>query len=88
VLFRLLAVVERYPELKADTTMLQLMEELRTTENRIAFARQGYNDTVMEYNTAAASFPALLAARLFGFAEAKLFEIVDPKERAAVDVKF
>ncbi len=87
-LYRLLAVVERYPELKADETMLRLMEELRTTENRIAFARQAYNDAVMEYNTVAASFPALLAAKLLGFAEAKLFEIADPNERAVVDVKF
>jgi len=86
-LFRLLAKVEAYPELKANTTMLQLMEELQTTENRIAFARQAYNDTVMFYNTAIATFPALLAAKFFGFAEAKPFEIVDPKDRALVEVK-
>ena len=86
-LFRLLAKVEAYPELKANTTMLQLMEELQTTENRIAFARQAYNDTVMFYNTAIATFPALLAAKFFGFTEAKPFEIVDPKDRALVEVK-
>ena len=86
-LFRLLAKVEAYPELKANTTMLQLMEELQTTENRIAFARQAYNDAVMFYNTAASTFPALLAAKLFGFAEAKLFVIEDPKERAVVEVR-
>ena len=86
-MFRLLAKVEAYPELKANTTMLQLMEELSTTENRIAFARQSYNDAVMFYNTAIATFPDLLAARLFGFSEAKLFEIEDPKDRAVVDVK-
>ena len=86
-LFRLMAKFEAYPELKANTTMLQLMEELQTTENRIAFARQSYNDAVMFYNTAIATFPALLAAKLFGFAEAKPFEIVDPKDRALVEVK-
>ena len=86
-LFRMLAVVERYPELKGSTVMLQLMEELQTTENRIAFARQAYNDAVMEYNTAASCVPALLAAKLFGFAGAALFEIEEPGERAAVDVK-
>ena len=64
---RLFAVAEAYPELKADQTMRELGEELTSTENRIGFARQAYNDHVLEYNDAAAQFPTLIVARLFGF---------------------
>ncbi len=64
---RLFAVAEAYPELKADKTMRELSEELSSTENRIGFARQAYNDHVLEYNDAAAQFPTLIVARLFGF---------------------
>lgn len=64
---KLFAVVEGYPELKADQNMRELSEELTSTENRVGFARQAYNDHVLEFNDAAAQFPALIIARLFGF---------------------
>lgn len=65
---RLFALAEDYPELKADQTLRELREELAHTENRIAFARQAYNDEVLAYNDTARLFPTLVAARLFGFA--------------------
>ena len=71
---RLMLVMERYPDLKASGNALQLQEELVSTENRIAFARQAYNDAVMTYNTRLAVFPDVLVARLFSFASAALFE--------------
>jgi LemA protein len=83
---RLLAVAESYPDLKANATMAQLMEELSSTENRIGFARQAYNDAVMAYNNARETFPGTLVAA--GFAPARLFEIEAPAERAAVKVAF
>lgn len=64
---RLFAVAEAYPELKADQTIRELSEELSSTENRVGFARQAYNDHVLEFNDAAAQFPAMIVARLFGF---------------------
>ncbi|HMN92904.1 MAG TPA: LemA family protein [Hydrogenophaga sp.] len=64
---RLFAVAEAYPELKADQTIRELSEELSSTENRVGFARQAYNDHVLEFNDAAAQFPAVIVARLFGF---------------------
>jgi len=64
---KLFAVVEDYPDLKADQSMRELSEELTSTENRVGFARQAYNDHVLEFNDAAAQFPTLLIARLFGF---------------------
>ena len=85
---RLFAVVEAYPDLKANQTMLTLMEELTSTENKIAFARQAYNDTVMVYNTARETFPDLLIARPLGFNEAQLFEVAKPEEREAQKVSF
>jgi len=85
---RLFAVVEAYPDLKANQTMQTLMEELTSTENKISFARQAYNDSVMVYNTARESFPNLLIAGPFGFKEAQLFEIVKPEEREARQVSF
>jgi LemA protein len=88
VLGRFLAVVENYPDLKANQTMLQLMEELSSTENKIGFARQAYNDAVMEYNIAREKFPNVLIANTLNFKEAALFEITAPEERKAVKVSF
>lgn len=85
---RLFAVVEAYPDLKANQTMQALMEELTSTENKISFARQAYNDSVMSYNTMRESFPDLLIAGPFGFKEAQLFEITNPEEREAQKVSF
>lgn len=86
-LSRLMIVMERYPDLKANASALQLQEELVSTENRIAFARQAYNDAVMTYNTRLAVFPDLLVARLFSFLPAGLFE-ADDHARAVPQVDF
>ncbi|MHC5002141.1 MAG: LemA family protein [Planctomycetota bacterium] len=85
---RLLVVVERYPDLKADQTMLQLSEELSSTENKIAFARQAYNDAVNTYNTYRQTFPPVLFAGALGFRDASLFEIEEEAERDAPKVSF
>jgi len=85
---KLFAVVEAYPDLKANQTMQTLMEELTSTENKISFARQAYNDSVMVYNTTRESFPDLLIAGPFGFKEAQLFEIAKPEEREAHKLSF
>jgi len=86
---RLFAVVEGYPELKADASMQSLSEELSSTENRIGFARQAYNDEVLEYNDAASQFPAVVAARLFGFAPAAMLQATQSaQEREAPRVAF
>ena len=85
---RLFAVVEAYPDLKANQTMAQLMEELTSTENKVSFARQAYNDVVMSYNIAREIFPAVMVANLFGFTAAQLFEITAPQEREAPKVSF
>lgn len=82
------AVAEAYPDLKANQTMSQLMEELSSTENKIAFARQAYNDSVMAYNIGREKFPSSIIAGAFGFSEAVLFELTVPEEREAVKVKF
>ncbi|MGF1529965.1 MAG: LemA family protein [Puniceicoccaceae bacterium] len=82
------ALSEAYPDLKANQNMMQLTEELTSTENKIAFSRQAYNDSVMTYNTARESFPAVVFAGALGFTPAALFEIVDPTEREAVKVSF
>ncbi len=87
-LSKLMAVVESYPNLKADANMRQLTEELTSTENRVAFARQSYNDAVMRYNTSRETFPNVMFAGMFGFLPAGLFEIANPDEREAVKVKF
>ncbi len=84
-LTQLYAVSENYPELKGDTTVRQLMEELASAENRIAFARQAYNDAVMRMNTAVQSFPANLVAGPFGFQAGAFFE-AEPPAREAVKV--
>ena len=86
---RLLAVAESYPDLKADTTMRSLSEELGSTENRIGFARQAYNDEVMDYNVAASQFPGVVAARMFGFLPAAMLESTrSAQEREAPRVAF
>ncbi|HQH29089.1 MAG TPA: LemA family protein, partial [Oligoflexia bacterium] len=72
---KLMVVVEAYPDLKANQNMAQLMEELTSTENKVAFSRQAYNDSVMEYNTAAETFPSVIIAGMFNFRQAALFEI-------------
>lgn len=88
ILGRLFALAEAYPDLKANQTMSQLMEELTSTENKVAFARQAYNDSVMVYNTARERFPAALFAGMMGFSGAQLLEIERPEEREAVRVSF
>ena len=88
VLGKLMAVAEAYPDLKANQNMMQLTEELTTTENKIAFARQAYNDAVMTYNTAREVFPNVLVASMFGFGPATLFELPVPAEREAPKVQF
>jgi LemA protein len=85
---RLFALAEAYPDLKANQTMSQLMEELTSTENRIAFARQSYNDSVMQYNTARESVPTNIIANSFNFQAAELFEIEEPAHREAPQVSF
>ncbi len=84
---RLFALAESYPDLKANQNMLALQEELTSTENKVAFARQAYNDAVMTYNTQRELFPASLIAGLGGFAPATLFEIESPKEREAPECR-
>ena len=85
---KMFALVESYPDLKANENMSQLMEELTSTENKIAFARQAYNDSVTTYNTARETFPNVMIANPFGFGPAALFEITAPEEREAVKVSF
>jgi len=86
---RLFAVSESYPELKANQTMMQLSEELTSTENKISFARQAYNDAVMEYNTGIESFPNNFVAGFGGFKEATLLEATEsPEEKKPVKVSF
>ena len=85
---RLFALAEAYPDLKANQNMMQLQEELASTENKVAFARQAFNDSVMAYNTALEVFPSNLVARNFGFQPAQLFEVEAPAERAAPRVSF
>jgi LemA protein len=80
VLGRLLAVAESYPELKANQNMLALQEELSSTENKVAFARQAYNDSVMDYNTRRESFPATVFAGMFGFGPAELLQATESAE--------
>jgi LemA protein len=87
-LTRFFALSESYPELKADANMRQLSEELTSTENRVAFARQGYNDAVTSYNIARETFPANLMAGMFNFMEAPLLVIETEAEREAPRVSF
>ena len=85
---RLFAVAEAYPDLKANTTMMALMEELTSTENKVAFARQAYNDAVMGYNTQRETFPTNMIAGPFNFGPAELFVIEKPEEKEAPKVSF
>ncbi len=85
---RLMAVSEAYPDLKANQTMMQLSEELTSTENKVAFARQAYNDSVMSYNNRREVFPSSLIAGSTGFQPAALLEITEPVKREAVKVSF
>ena len=85
---RLFAVAEAYPDLKANQNMLALQEELSATENKVAFARQAYNDVVMAYNTQREVFPTTIIASMFNFQEASLFEVEQPAEREAPKVSF
>ncbi|HET6213293.1 MAG TPA: LemA family protein [Micromonosporaceae bacterium] len=85
---RLFAVAEAYPDLKANQNMMQLSEELTSTENRVAFARQAYNDSVMTYNNKREVFPASVIANAFAFKPAALLEVDDPGKREAPQVSF
>ncbi len=85
---RLFALSEAYPDLKANQNMMQLTEELTSTENKIAFARQAYNDSVMTYNTARETFPNNIIGGMFNFQEAQLFEINREEEGKAPKVSF
>ena len=85
---RLIAVAEAYPDLKANTTMLSLMEELTSTENKVSFARQSFNDAVMAYNTQREIVPSSLVAGTFHFTAAELFVIEKTEEREAPKVSF
>lgn len=85
---RFFALAEAYPDLKANQTMQQLTEQLSSTENRVAFARQAYNDAVMSYNIKRESAPNNIIANNFGFKAAQMLEIESPEARQAVKVKF
>jgi LemA protein len=85
---RLLAVAENYPDLKANQNMMQVTEELTSTENKVAFARQAYNDSVMAYNTKREVFPTNIIAGIFNFAAAELFQVDNAAERQAPKVSF
>lgn len=88
MLGRLFAVSEAYPDLKANQNMMQLTEELTTTENKVAFSRQAYNDSVLSYNNKREVFPNSIIAGMFSFQEAALFEIESVVERVAPKVQF
>lgn len=88
VLGRLFAVAEAYPDLKANQTMATLMEELTSTENKVAFARQAYNDTAMSYNTRREVFPSNIVAGMFRFDAAELFVVDKPEQKEAPKVTF
>ncbi|WP_019626245.1 LemA family protein [Thioalkalivibrio sp. ALJT] len=85
---RLFALSENYPDLKANENMMQLSEELTSTENRVAYARQGFNDAVMQYNILREMFPNSLIANNFAFRPAQMLEIEDERKREAVQVNF
>jgi len=85
---QLFAVAENYPQLRANENFLQLQEELTSTENKIAFARQFYNDTVRDYNTALQVFPSNMVGAMFGFRAKPFFELQEAAQRAAPQVRF
>lgn len=84
----LFAVAEQYPDLKANQNFLALQEELTSTENRISFARQYYNDSVMRYNNRVETFPTNIIANMFNFKQSEFFEVEDPAVRENVKVQF
>jgi len=88
VMSRLFALSESYPDLKANTTMMKLMEELSSTENKVSFARQAYNDSVMAYNNRREVFPSSIIAGMFNFVPAELFVVDKPEEKEAPKVAF
>lgn len=85
---RLFALSETYPDLRANTTMLNLMEELTSTENKVGFSRQAYNDSVMAFNTQREVFPSSVIAGSFHFSAAELFAVEEPEQREATKVSF
>jgi LemA protein len=85
---RLFALAEAYPDLKANQNMLALQEELTSTENKVAFARQAFNDAVLSYNNACQNFPGNLVANNFGFKAAEYLELEDPAKRTVPKVSF
>jgi LemA protein len=86
---KMFALSEAYPDLKANQNMMQLTEELTSTENRIAFARQAFNDNVTEYNTSLEQFPGSVIANMFAFKLGELLQVIEaPEERKAVKVSF
>ena len=85
---RLMVTVEAYPDLKASQNMLQVQEELTSTENRVAYARQAYNDAVMHYNTKRETFPNSIVAGMFNFNFAESFEVESPEVKEAPKVSF
>jgi len=85
---RLFALAESYPDLKANENMIQFQEELSSTENKVAFARQAFNDSVMSYNTACESVPNNFVAGMFSFKTAEFLEIKEPEKREAPKVSF
>ncbi len=85
---RLMMIVEQYPDLKANQNFLALQEELTSTENKISFARQYYNDSVMNYNTRIQTFPPNIVAGMFSFTESEFFELEDQAQREVPQVKF
>ncbi len=88
MLGRLFALAEAYPDLKANQNMMQLSEELTSTENKVAFARQAYNDSVMSYNNARETFPSSMVAGMFSFEAGRLLDISKPEAREAPKVSF
>lgn len=87
-LSKLMVVAEQYPDLKANATMTQLMEELTSTENKISFARQSFNDSVMEYNNTREQFPNNIISNFFSFTSALPFEITNANEKENIKVNF
>jgi len=85
---KMFALMENYPDLKANTNMQQLMEELASTENKVAFARQAFNDSVMTYNNKVEQFPSNFVSSAFNFEKTQLLEIEEPEARKAVKVDF
>jgi LemA protein len=88
VMTRFMMLQEAYPDLKANANMMQLTEELTSTENRISFARQAYNDAVMDYNNRREMFPSSIIAGMFNFTAAQMFEVKSEAEREAPKVSF